>query len=65
MKHEITVEGLREWQAKEVVTYASCTTPNKQLYATLRGCYEVWHNKELILVTQLPTLAVETYNSIN
>jgi hypothetical protein len=65
MKHEITLDGLREWQAKEYIIYASCTTPNKQLRVTLRGSYEVWHEGVRVYETMQPLNSVEIYNSIN
>lgn len=63
-KHIIYLDELREWRSEEKVIYASSFTPNKKLYVTFRGSYEVWHNGEKILETMHPFAAVEKYNSI-
>ena len=62
--HEINLEELIDFQTNEKVLYASSTKENKQLYITLRGSYEVWHNKEKVLETMQPFTAVEKYNEI-
>lgn len=62
--HEITLEGLREWQSEYKIAYATDSKANKQIYCTLRGSYEVWHNGEKILETMQPFTATEKYNSI-
>jgi hypothetical protein len=63
-KHTIDLEELREWQSESKILFANSTKENKQLYCTLRGSYEVWHNKEKVLETMQPFTAVEKYNSI-
>lgn len=62
--HTIDQEELRLWQQEEKVLFASSTKDNKQLYCTLRGSYEVWHEKEKVLETMQPYNAVVKYNSI-
>lgn len=62
--HTIEVNDLNDWQQKEKVLFASSTYENKQLYATLRGSFEVWHNNVKIFETILPFFAVNRYNSI-
>jgi len=62
--HTIDQEALREWQQEEKVIFASSTKEDKQLHCTLRGSYEVWHKKEIVLETMQAGKAVEKYNSI-
>ena len=62
--HEINLEELIDFQTNEKVLYASSSKENKQLYITLCGSYEVWHNKEIVLETMQPFVAVEKYNEI-
>ncbi len=62
--HEINLEELIDFQTNEKVLYASSSKENKQLYITLRGSYEVWHDKERILETMQPFVAVKKYNEI-
>lgn len=62
--HTITLDELFKFQQTEKIIYASSTKENKILYLTLRGSYEVWHNKKLIKETIQPYTAVETYNNI-
>lgn len=63
-KHAIDLNELFEYQQKEKMIYASCSNENKRLYITLRGSYEVWHKKQLVLETIQPFQAVEKYNSL-
>jgi len=63
-KHTVEVRALQQWQLEEKVIFASSTKEDKQLFATLRGSYEVWHNKEKVFETTQAFTAVEKYNSI-
>lgn len=63
-KHTITQKELIEWQKNEKVIFALSSKEDKQLYCTLRGSYEVWHKKEIVLETMQSIIAVEKYNSI-
>lgn len=62
--HTVTIEELFKYQQEEKVIFASSTKESKILYITLRGSYEIWHNKELVKETMQPFIAVEFYNSI-
>jgi len=63
-KHTIDLEALIEFQSASKKLFASSTVANKQLYCTLRGSYEVWHNYERVLETMQPFEATEKYNSL-
>lgn len=63
-KHIVKLEDLTAWKQDEKIIFASSTNGNKQLFATLTGGFEVWHNKKLVLETIQPYLAIEKYNSI-
>lgn len=63
--HTVELEQLREWQQEAKVLFASSYPIDKQLYATCRGSYEVWHKKELVLKTVVPLIAVKKYNSLS
>lgn len=60
--HTIELEDLRECQSEAKMLFASSTKGNKQIFATLRGSYEVWQNGERILECIQPFAAVEKYN---
>ena len=64
MRHQIDIEGLREWQQEQKVLFASSSKEQKRLYCTLRGSYEVYHKKEKVLETMQPFTAVEKYNEL-
>jgi len=63
-KHTIELTDLVEWQSEDKHLFASSTRGNKQIYATLRGSYEVWQNGVRILETMQPFTAVEKYNEL-
>jgi hypothetical protein len=62
--HKVAVDELSKWQSEEKMMFASSSQEDKQLYATLRGSYEVWHKGRLVKETIQPFSAVESYNSI-
>lgn len=62
--HTIEIESLQEFQSREKILFAMSTKENKFLYCTLRGSYEVWHGKVLVMESMQPFSAVEKYNSI-
>jgi hypothetical protein len=63
-KHTIELASLVEWQSEAKQLFASSTKGNKQIYATLRGSYEVWQNGVKILETMHTLTAVEKYNEL-
>lgn len=64
MKHQIDIEGLREWQQEWKVLYASSSKDQKRFYCTLRGSYEVYHKGEKVLETMQLFTAIEKYNEL-
>ena len=64
MAHTVEVKQLQEWQSEKKVLFASSTKENKELYATLRGSYEVWSGGVKVWETMQPFTACEKYNSI-
>jgi hypothetical protein len=64
MSHQIEIEELQSYMLEEKVLYARGSKENKSLYITLRGSFEVWHNKERVLETMQAITAIEKYNSI-
>jgi hypothetical protein len=64
IKHLVDLDSLAKWQSEEKVVFASSSKEKKQLFCTLRGTYEVWVDKKLILETTHPYVAVSCYNEI-
>ena len=66
MKHEIELSELQSFINEESFTMASShgKISNKQLKCRLRGGYEVWNKKVLILETMQQNDAVLKYNSL-
>lgn len=64
---DITTKQLNEFrqtEKKEFAVRAGGGKPMKRLYVTLSGGFEVWVNRELVLSTEQPSIAVDKYNSI-
>jgi len=66
MSRELNLKDLIEWQATAKVRYALSSTVNgtTELFATVRGGYEVWKNGVCVLECVQPFQAVEEYNKL-
>lgn len=62
--HKIELEDLREFMLENQVLFASSSKEPKRLYINLRGSFEVWHNKEIVMETMQASDAVNKYNEI-
>ena len=65
-KHIITLNGLEEFLNDQSITYASSYGKNssKSLRCTFHHTYEVWNNKEMVLETDVPEVAIALYNEL-
>ena len=65
MSHQLNFKDLQEWlDSNQLIVFASSTTDDKKLYATLKGGFEVHKGKEVICRTMQPFSAIEAYNNI-